>query len=236
MSSLSEQRKLVRQLVDDTNPKDAPTAYYALFHDPKRSALFTATGSNGKATGFVGRFQTGIDLFRPVVTMVVRHPEVADELLPQALMPGRPYIFFANLNQLPMISDHLQIENQRILQIYRLEVTHFQPQVNVLVVRKRSPNDTPVCEINSRGVKAIAGVNWQSPGFAEIYVHVDEPARERGWGKSVVAALVDELLREGRRPIYLVESRNEASRRLSESLGFVDTGYRQVYADTVFQG
>ncbi len=234
--SLSEQRKVVRQLIDDTNPKDAPTAYYALFHEPKRSALFTATDGNGKATGFVGRFQTGMDLFRPLVTLVVRNGTIADELLPQALVPGRPYILFANLNQLPMLNQRLHIENQRILQIYRLEVTRFQPQMNVLVVRKRSPTNTPVCEINSHGVKATAGVNWQSPGFAEVYVQVDEPARQRGWGKSVLAAVIDEVLREGRRPIYLFESRNEASRRLSESLGFVDTGYRQVYADAIFQG
>lgn len=232
--SLTEQRRLVRQLVDDTNPKDAPTAYYALFHDPKRSALYTSVDQNGVAQGFVGVFQTGQDLFRPLVTLSVRYAEVATELFQKALQPGRPYILFANLNQLSLIGDTLKLENQQILQTYRLDVTRFKPEINVTVVHSRAANGTARCEVSNGNYHAVAGVNWQSPGFAEVYVYTDPEVRQRGWGRRVLAALTDQILREGRQPIYLVESRNDISRDLAESLGYQDTGYRQVYADAIY--
>lgn len=229
--TLSEQRRYVRALLDDASPKDAPTAYYALFHDPKRSALYTAIDDRGIPEGFVGVFQTGQDLFRPLVTMGCRSADIAEPLLEQALSPGRPYLFFANINQVPFLSAKVQLENQQVLQIYRLDVARFKPQINVMVVHSRAQNGTPRCEVNSGGLKAVAGVNWQSPGFAEIYVHTDAEARQRGWGKRVLTALTDQLLREGRQPLYLVESRNDVSRELAEGIGYIDTGYRQVYAD-----
>lgn len=232
--SLSEQRRYVRTLLDDTSPKDAPTAYYALFHDPRRSVLYTTTNERGQAEGFVGVFQTGQDLFRPLVTMFCKHSEAADVLLEQALTPNRPYIFFANLNQIPCLGEQVQLENQQILQIYRLDIARFKPHLNVTVVHSRSQNGTPRCEVNAGGLRAVAGVNWQSPGFAEIYVHTDPDAQQRGWGKRVVMALTDQILREGRQPIYLVEARNEASHQLAQSIGYVDTGYRQVYADLIY--
>ena len=37
VASIHEQRTLVRRLLDDSSAADAPTAYYALFHDPARS-------------------------------------------------------------------------------------------------------------------------------------------------------------------------------------------------------
>jgi GNAT superfamily N-acetyltransferase len=233
--SLSIQRQHVRQLLDDSSPMDAPTAYYALFHDPTRSALFTSVNGGGTAQGFVGRFQTGQDLFRPLVTMRCKTPAVAQDLFKQALTPGRPYIFFANINQLPIVGDSLKLENQKVFSIYRLEVTRFNPVMNVLVTIKKAANGTPRAEIGASGqVVSAAGVNWQSPGFAEIYVQTEEIAQGRGYGKSVVAAVVEQLLRDGRLPLYLVEARNDASRELAESIGFVDTGSRQVYADAVY--
>lgn len=231
--NLSEQRRYVRQLLDDTSPKDAPTAYYALFHDPKRSALFTYVNQQGGVQGFVGRFQTGQDLFRPLVTLNCRSTEVSRYLLHQALAPGRPYLLFANLNQLAVVSDELRLENQHILQIYHLDTTRFRSQINVLIVRKRDPNGAPRVEIGSENGRAVAGINWQSPGFAEIYVQADAAAQQRGWEKSVVMALADQLIREGRRPIYLVDAKNDTTRQLAESIGFADTGYRQVFADAM---
>lgn len=231
--SLSEQRHHVRQLLDDTSPKDAPTAYYALFHDPKRSALFTYVDDQGGVQGFVGRFQTGQDLFRPLITLNCRSSEICQYLLHQALTPGRPYLLFANLNQLAIVSDDLRLEHQQILQIYHLDTTRFRAQINVLVVRKRDPSGAPRCEIGNENGRAVAGINWQSPGFAEIYVQADVAAQQRGWEKSVVMALADQLIREGRRPIYLVDAKNDTNRQLAESIGFVDTGYRQVFADAV---
>ncbi len=231
MPTLSEQRKLIANMVDANSAADAPTAYYGLYHDPSRSALFSREGE-----GFVGRFQTGVDLFRPVVCMRCWRAEPAADLMAEALAVGRPYIFFSNLNQLALIGGSLNISNERILSIYVLDRARFTPTINVLVVNKTAPDGTPRCEIHSGGLQAYAGVNWQSPGFAEVYVHTEPEARQRGWGRSVVAACTARVLQNGRIPIYLVEPNNEASVSLATGLGYIDTGARQVFADVVYLG
>lgn len=236
VSSLPENRKRIASLLDIASPADAPTAYYALYHDPKRTELHVRLDSTGAPIGFVGRFQTGLDLFRPVVCMRCWQPETAADLLAEMLIVGRPYILFSNINQLPMVGGSLDVSNQRILSIYALDSARFRPIRNVLVVHKTSPDGSPRAEINSNGQRAVAGLNWQSPGFAEIYVHTDSSARQRGWGMSVAAACVERVLSGGRLPLYLVEPDNEVSVKIAESLGFVDTGARQIYADTVYLG
>jgi RimJ/RimL family protein N-acetyltransferase len=236
MTSLQEARTALHKALDVTSPTDAPTVYYGLYHDPKRSTIVVRTDDNGAATGFVGRFQTGYDLFRPLVCMRCWQPESAADLLAEALVPGRPYMFFSNVNQLPMLGGSMQVSNERILQIYVLDAARFKPAINVLVVHKKAQDGTPRVEINSNGLQAAAGVNWQSPGFAEIYVSADPEVRQRGWGAAVVGALCEQVLRSGRIPLYLVEPSNDASVRLARGQGFVDTGARQVIADTVYVG
>ncbi|MBN1681816.1 MAG: GNAT family N-acetyltransferase [Anaerolineae bacterium] len=233
--SIYEQRTQVRRLLDDSNPADAPTAYYALFHPPARSTLHVLTGETGQVDGFAGCFQTGIDLFRPLVTLACQDAACAADALAATLTPGRPYILFANMNQLPLVGGSLQINNHRVLQIYQLDSRRFEPVVNVLVQCKIT-DDVPRCWIDSGGLQAVSGVNWQSPAFAEIYVQTDTQARERGWGQSVTSSVVQAVLESGRIPLYLVENDNVPSRRLAENLGFVDTGARQVYADVVYLG
>lgn len=234
--TIHDQRRFVRQLLDDASPSDAPTAYYALFHPPSRSTLVTRADGEGRALGFAGRFQTGLDLFRPLVTLTCRGAEVAASLLAELLQPGRPYILFASLGQLPLVGGSLRITHQQTLHIYRLDVARFQPEINVLVQCADGPDGQPRCRIDSNGQQATAGLNWQSPAFAEIFVHTDPEARQRGWGRSVTSAISEAVVRGGRTPLYLVERDNEASRRLAEGLGYVDTGARQVYADVVYEG
>lgn len=234
--TIHDQRRLVRQLLDDASPSDAPTAYYALFHPAERSTLVTRTDEAGQAIGFAGRFRTGLDLFRPLVTLTCRSASVAADLLAEVLQPGHPYILFANLDQLALVGGSLRITQQQVLRIYRLEIARFQPEINVLVQCTENGEGHTRCRIESGGQQAVAGLNWQSPAFAEIYVHTDPDARQRGWGRSVVSAVSAAVVRGGRIPIYLVEEDNEASRRLAESLGYVDTGARQVYADVVYEG
>ncbi len=236
VASVHEQRTLVRRLLDDSSAADAPTAYYALFHDPARSTLFTTQDSAGQVVGFSGRFQTGIDLFRPLVTLICQRAEIAADLLAQALVPEHPYILFTGLSQYPLVGGNFEIDNHRILHIYRLDVRRFQPVINVLVRQEKAPGGTPRGVIESNGLRAVAGVNWQSPAFAELYVHTDPAVRQRGWGESVASAVTQAILAGGRIPLYLVESDNEPSRALAEKLGYVDTGARQVYADVVYLG
>jgi hypothetical protein len=234
--SIHEQRKLARLLLDDSSAADAPTAYYTLFYPPARSTLATQADDQGRVAGIAGRFQTGIDLFRPLITLFCRRPEVAADLLTQLLLPGRPYIFFANASQLPLVGGSLRIDNERLLQIFQLDVSRFEPVMNVLVRCRTTTDGTPRCEIESNGLQAVAGVNWQSPAFAEIFVFTEAAARQRGWGISVASAVTQMILDGGRIPIYLVETDNDASRELALNLGFVDTGARQVYADVVYLG
>ncbi len=236
MPTLREQRKLIERLLDPKSPTDAPTVYYALYHDPHRSALFVRTDEEGRAVGFVGRFQTGVDLFRPVIVMRCPDAELAADLLSEALTVGRPYLFFSEAGQLPLAGASFDVANSRVLSILVLDPLRFTPVINVLVMTKTAPDGSPRAEIHSGGLQAVAGVNWQSPDFAELYVHTEAEARQRGWGRSVVAACTEQVLSGGRRPLYLVEPDNEASINLAEGLGYVDTGARMTLADIVYLG
>ena len=236
MPTLREQRKLVERLLDPKSPADAPTAYYALYHDAQRSALFVRTDAEGRAVGFAGRFQTGVDLFRPVVVTRCPDAEMVADLLAEALTVGRPYIFFGDASQLTLAAASLQINNSRSLSVYVLDPSRFTPVINVLVLTRTGPDGSPRAEIHSGGLQAVAGLNWQSPYFAELYVHTEAEARQRGWGRSVVAACTEQVLASGRRPLYLVELGNEPSVSLAEGLGYVDTGARMALADAVYLG
>lgn len=232
-----EQRALVRQLLDSDSPADAPTAYYALHHDLQKSHLISLPGPDGRTRAFAGWFRTGLDLFRPLVTLAAATPEDAASVLAQALTTARPYIIFARKADYAFTGGSFEIQSERTLDILTLDRSRFQPVVNVLVRRSRSPERTPRAEIRSRDtIMASAGVNWQSTRFAEIYVQTEPEARQRGWGKSVAAAVIDDLLESGRHPLYLVESTNEASMALADSLGFRPVGAQQVYAEAVYTG
>jgi len=235
-TTLDAQRAAVRQLLDETDPADAPTAYYALYHDPARSKLFIHSVQAGRTLGFVGVFQTGIDLFRPLLTMLCSDVACARSLLKEALTPGRSYILFTRVNQLPLLGDLLRLDQARVLHILRLDPRRFQPVINVLARHEKAYDGTPRCVIEAGGAQAVAGLNWQSPAFAEVFVHTDPPLRGRGLGTSVVAGVTQAVLASGRTPLYLVEESNEPSRRIAEALGYVDTGARQVYADAVYVG
>ncbi|MBN1563303.1 MAG: GNAT family N-acetyltransferase [Anaerolineae bacterium] len=240
--TILEQRNLIRRLLDSTSPTDAPTAYYALFHTPAKSALTVQTDDAGRAVGFVADCRTGIDLFRSLITLrcvdtaTQAAAEIAADLLQQALTPNRSYILFASADQIANTGGSLQLDTVRTLHIYQLDRARFEPVINVLVKERTSPDGSPRCVIETEGRRALAGVNWQSPRFAEIFVHTDAAARQRGWGISVTSALTQMLLASGRTPIYLVEPENEASRNLAEKLGYVDTGAQQIYADVVYLG
>ncbi len=229
---------MVRRELDESSPADAPTAYYTLYHDPARSSLYTQHDDDGTILGFLALCQTGIDLFRPLVTLQSSDAEAATEMLINALTPQRPYILFVKLGQLPYVSDHFDFDQHRTLHLYRLDPRRFIPaEINILVQHRSAPDGTPRAVIESgEQPQAVAGVNWQSPQFAELYVQVEEDARRRGWGVSVASTVTQAVLESGRIPLYLVEDSNEASVELALKLGYVDTGARQVFAHVVYTG
>jgi predicted GNAT family acetyltransferase len=60
--------------------------------------------------------------------------------------------------------------------------------------------------------------------------------RRQGFGRSVLAAMVQHVLDSGRTPLYHVDERNEASIQLAESVGFLDRGLRVVLLQAVRRG
>jgi ribosomal protein S18 acetylase RimI-like enzyme len=220
--------------LDERAPADAFSVYYALHHDPARTILFLHYTPSQHADGFLVRAQTGLDLFRPVVSLRAQTETAARDLLKAGLIPQRPYYLVAPIRLAEVVHQALNLTDAETLCTYRLDPARFTPEINVLVVANPAPDGTPRYEISRDGVaQAVAGVNWQSPNFAEVYVHTQPAARGRGWGKSVVAALVNDLLQKGRQPVYVVNEQNTASINLAISLGFVDTGARELAGQAV---
>jgi GNAT superfamily N-acetyltransferase len=223
---IKKKRQAIRPLLSTTDPADALASYYALWHDPRRTQLSLHHNPSRQVDGFVAVCQTGIDLFRPLVTLRAADENGAIELLRAALAPGRPYQVIVPVTLATAVQAHLVISHSSLLHIYRLDPSRFAPIINVLVQRLAGADGTPRFQIESQNqVMAMSGTNWRSPAFAEVFVYVHPHGRGRGWGKSVVSACTAALLEERLRPLYMVEKENEASIQIAESLGYVDTGH-----------
>ena len=117
----------------------------------------------------------------------------------------------------------------------------FEPIVNVLVTRGVGAGGLARYTIRSaqsgqEEVMADATLNWQSPRYGEIAVNTRPQHRRQGWGRSVVAALSQHLLDSGRTPLYVVSEENAASIQLAESVGFRDTGARELFLQASLRG
>ncbi len=240
MASLASREALrasLRHLVDEQSPGDALAAYYALHHPAHRAELFVHTeGALERADGFLVRAQTGMDLFRPLVTFRAQSEMAARALFQTGLPAGRPTYLTIPAALAGWANKYLVVTDAELHHIYQLDPRRFQPVINVLAVTSTGADGTSRCEIRSgESVGAAAGVNWQSPRFAEVFVYTDPAARGRGWGRSVVASVVESLLKAGRRPLYVVAESNAASIRLAEAVGFLDTGLREFVGQAVRQ-
>jgi hypothetical protein len=184
--------------------------------------------ARGRTDGFITVSQTGMDLFRPLVTLRAPNDAAVAELLDAALAPNRPYHIIVPVTLASVVREHLEITKASLSCIYRLVPSRFQPIVNVLVQHVTSADGSPRFQIESQGqLVAMSGTNWRSPSFAEVFVYVHPKGRGRGWGKSVVSACTSVLLEERLRPLYMVEEDNRASIRIAEALGYVDTEHRE---------
>ena len=210
------------------DPRDALAAYYALYHDPGRTRLSLHCDDKDHIDGLVAVCQTGFSLFQPTVVLRARDDEIAVRLLCEALYPGRPYYVVTTPTLGPAVRAVVHLEREEYNRVYRFDPRRYRPEINVLVQPVRAPDGSPRFVIRSRGQTASeAGVNWRSPYFAELYVRTEPWARERGWGKAVVAACATTLVQAGVQPLYMVTEGNEASIRLAKAVGFVDTGARE---------
>jgi RimJ/RimL family protein N-acetyltransferase len=233
LQELNEKRRMVRPLLSPADPGDALTSYYALWHDARRTQLTLHQDQQGRVTGFVAVCQTGVDLFRPLVTLRAPDNLIAGELLHAALTPERVYQVVVPVGQAAFIREHMDVKRSTLNRIHLLDPAGFQPVLNVLVQPKTAADGTARFEIRSQAkVAAMAGTNWRSPTFAEVYVYVHPQGRGRGWGKSVVSACCAHLFEERLRPLYMVEEGNEASQRIAEALGFVDSERLEFSSDS----
>ncbi len=218
-----------------SDPRDALTAYYALYHEPRRTQLWLHRPGEG-VRGFVAVCQTGQRLFQP--TVVLRAPDVVVgvDLLRQALVPGRPYYLITVPKLVPSIKTVVDLKRPEHNRVYVLDVSRFKPIINVLVQPDHAPDGSRRFIVRSGSpmdTVAMSGVNWRSPHFAEVFVHTEAAARQRGWGKSVLSACTGYLAREGVRPLYIVEENNRPSIWLAESVGYVDSGAREFAGEGV---
>jgi predicted GNAT family acetyltransferase len=161
---------------------------------------------------------------------------VPEGLLRKGLVPGRPYLLIVPEALAAKLEAHLDLTGVTRNRVLRLDPARYEPVMNVMVEERQDAQGSPRCEIR-RGQKivALAGANWRSPSFAEIYVTVGEESRGRGFGKAVVSACVAALLRMRVTPLYVVAEHNLPSLELARQVGFVDTGAREVVAQAVLR-
>lgn len=234
MRNLTQQRQAIRPLINEREAEDALAAYYAFYHPDEKTHLVTLPPDAERAEGYMAISRTGIDLFRPLVTMRLPLARPADcvKLIHSGIAPGTAVIAHVPAAYGPLLHALFTVNVEEHLRVLVLDPRRFEPIINVLVSQSPTPAGLPRFVIRSqssdREIAASASLNWQSPHFADIAVSTDPNHRRQGWGRSVVSAMVQHLLDNGRTPLYVVSNNNEVSQQLAESIGFVDRGIRQV--------
>lgn len=223
----------IRSLLDAQASTDALAAYYAL-HAPTTQVKVVAHYAENQPDGFLVSARTGMDLFRPLVTFRAHHERAAEWLFREGMMPGRPVYMTVPQDFGPWVNKYLHVSEAELHRVYSLRADRHQTLMNVLALTSHDANGLPRVEIRPNGeLGAVAGLNWQSPNFAEIYVYTDPAVRGRGWGKAVVSILSGLVLKSGRTPLYVVAESNDYSIRLAEAVGFDDTGAHEFVANAV---
>src|SRR5690606_21784019 len=147
---------------------------------------------------------------------------------------SRPYLMIIPTSLVKRVEARVRLTDHVENHILRLDPARYRPEMNALVVTRKDADGNPRAEVRRGGQPvATAGVNWRSPIFAEVFVRVEPPARGRGFGRSVVKAVVAELLKLRVTPLYSVSEDNNASYDLAVDVGFVDTGAQECMAQAV---
>lgn len=230
--NLSDLRRNIRPLLSD-RPEDAVADYYAFHHSDERTGLVVFPADAERPTGYLAFSRTGMDLFRPLVTLrlPIADLEASAAAIQGAMMPETAVILFSPAQYGPLLHALFDVQSEETLRLYALSPRRFEPIINVLVMETTGPNGLPRFIVRSQTsgeVIAAAGLNWLSPRYAEISVNTDLSHRRQGLGQSVVAAMVEYVVRNGRIPLYLVSEQNTPSIRLAESTGFRDTGFNKL--------
>lgn len=242
MSDLAAERSAIRHLLDEHSPADAAASYYAFYHPDGQTQLLPYPAGAVRAQGYVALSRTGLDLFRPLLTLrlPIQDMAVSTEVIYQELVPGTAVILLTPAAYLPLLRALFDIHSEEHLDVLVLDRSRFEPIINVLVSSSTGPNGLPRFVIRNTNspeqeVVASSGINWQTPHFAEISVNTAVSQQRQGWGKSVAAAMVQYLLSNGRAPLYMVAQQNRASQELARSIGFTGSGASKVMLQAVLK-
>jgi len=238
--TLTQQRRAIFHLLDEANPADGMASYFAFHHPDNRTILRPFPYTAIRAEGYVALSRTGMDLFRPFVTLrlPIHNMQTSADVIYEAIDPGTAVILNSPARYAPLLHALFDIQTEEHLSLFMLRPSNFQPIVNVLLTQDKAANGLPRFSIRDRekdGVGASATLNWQSPSFAEIGVNTQPGYRRRGWGRSVVSAMANYLLQNGRTPLYVISQNNEVSARLAERVGFIDSGIREIIIQAVLK-
>lgn len=230
--NLSDKRRAIRPLLSD-RPEDAVDDYYAFHHPDEKTGLSLFPDGAERPSGFLTFSRTGMDLFRSLVTLrlPIADLEASAAAIHQMMEPETAVILFSPAQYGPLLHALFDVQTEETLRLYALSPRRFEPIINVLVVQTTGPNGLPRFIVRSQSngeVVAAAGLNWLSPRYAEISVNTDLSHRRQGLGQSVVAAMVEYVLGNGRIPLYLVAEQNTPSVQLAEQTGFRDTGFSKL--------
>ncbi len=226
--ALEANRRAIQLLLDRRQPLDAMAVYYAFFHDAHKTRILTwppVPDNRHTAVGFIIVSRTGIDLFRPFLTMRLPLPdlEASANLLQMALPEGAEAFMSISTDYEPLVRAFCEVLSEDRLHMYQLTQMPAL-EVNVLVTRA-DLDGLPRFVVKQmrngqRITAASAALNWQTNHFAEIAVNTRPEYRQKGYGRAVVRALASHLLQHGRVPLYAVNPQNRASVQLARGLGF----------------
>ena len=207
MSDLAANRRAIRHLLDERSPVDAAAGYYAFYHPDAQTQLLPYPAGADRAQGYVALSRTGLDLFRPLLTLrlPIQDMVASTNVIYQTMAAGTAVILLGPVAYLPLLQALFEIHSEEHLDVREQEVV------------------------------ASSGINWQTPHFAEISVNTVAGHQRQGWGTSVAAAMVHYLLENGRTPLYAVAQPNTASQQLARSIGFTSGGVSKVMLQAVLK-
>jgi hypothetical protein len=226
-----EQRDVLRTLLDVRSASDALASYYGLVHDCERVQLFGFHPNSENLSAFLVLAQTGIDLFRPLVIPFAGTQVALCSLIEKSLKPERHYLTYLPLEQQEFLIGVADLSPIQVSNLLRLDARGFEPIINVLLERRQSPDGSLRFEIRSKDGFAASGINWQTEFAAEIYAEGDNMGYRRGFTKSVLGALIHQLLQQRLTVFLRVPDDDYKSFEDAFDLGFKPTGIRQVFAD-----
>jgi hypothetical protein len=145
-------------------------------------------------------------------------------------------LLFLPLEQQAWVADSLALSEGTVMSLLRLDPGVFEPVLNVLVTGTESPEGLPRFEVRTpTGLHAAAGVNWKGERFAEIYLESDGEGRARGFARSVLSAIVGQLLSERLVALYRVDEGEVQASSDAHRVGFRRTGERTLVTQALLR-